>query len=301
MAISGALGERRTVELPAGTVEYRERGEGAPVLFAHGAAVNGDLWRNVAPAVAGRHRIIVPDLPLGGHATPLRSDADMSLFGLADLLASFIESLDLSDVTLVANNTGGAISQALIGRRPELVNRLVLTSCDAWDTYPPKAIRYLKPTTRVAPALWLLSQTMRFKRTQRLPIAYGWATHRPIEPEIMESFLSSLRTTSGVRRDFAKLLQAADTRDMAQASESVTAFEGPALVVWAADDKFFPRAHGQRLAEQMPNARFELADNSRTFIPEDNPVRLLELVQGFLAEGTVGLRLVSRRRRRGGS
>jgi pimeloyl-ACP methyl ester carboxylesterase len=283
MSISGALGERKTADLSAGTIEYRERGEGAPVVFAHGAAVNGDLWRNVAPELVQHHRIIVPDLPLGGHSIPLRGDADMSLYGLAELLASFLESLDSSDLTLVANDTGGAISQALIGRHPDLVARLVLTSCDAWDTYPPKAIRYLKPTTRVAPALWLLTQSMRFKAAQRLPIAYGWATHRPIEPEIMESFLSPLRSNSGVRRDFAKLLQAADTRDMAQASESVRAFEGPALVVWAADDKFFPREHGQRLAELMPNARFELAGDSRTFIPEDNPSRLLDLLRDFVA------------------
>jgi pimeloyl-ACP methyl ester carboxylesterase len=283
MSISGALGERKTADLPAGTIEYRERGEGAPVVFAHGAAVNGDLWRNVAPQLVQHHRIIVPDLPLGGHSIPLRGDADMSLYGLAETLASFLESLDSSDLTLVANDTGGAISQALIGRHPDLVARLVLTSCDAWDTYPPKAIRYLKPTTRVAPALWLLTQSMRFKAAQRLPIAYGWATHRPIEPEIMESFLSSLRSNSGVRRDFAKLLQAADTRDMAQASESVRAFEGPALVVWAADDRFFPREHGQRLAELMPNARFELAGDSRTFIPEDNPSRLLDLLRDFVA------------------
>jgi pimeloyl-ACP methyl ester carboxylesterase len=283
MSISGTLGERKTASLPAGTIEYRERGKGAPVVFAHGAAVNGDLWRNVAPEIAQNHRIIVPDLPLGGHSIPLRGDADMSLLGLADLLASFLESLDSSDLTLVANDTGGAISQALIGRHPELVTRLVLTSCDAWDTYPPKAIRYLKPTARVAPALWLLTQTMRFKAAQRLPIAYGWATHQPIEPEIMESFLSSLRTSSGVRRDFAKLLQSADTSDMAQASESVRAFEGQALVVWAADDKFFPREHGQRLAELMPSGRFELADSSRTFIPEDNPARLVALLRDFVA------------------
>jgi pimeloyl-ACP methyl ester carboxylesterase len=125
---------------------------------------------------------------------------------------------------------------------------------------------------------------MRFKAAQRLPIAYGWATHHPIEPEIMESYLSSLRESSGVRRDFAKLLQAADTRDMAQASESVRAFEGPALVVWADGDKFFPREHGQRLAELMPSGRFELADNSRTFIPEDNPARLVSLSRDFIAE-----------------
>jgi pimeloyl-ACP methyl ester carboxylesterase len=160
MAISEALGERRTVRLPAGTLEYRERGSGPPVVFAHGAAVNGDLWRRVAPELAGEHRCIVPDLPLGGHSIPLDDAPDLSLYGCADLLASFLDALDLRDVTLIANDTGGAIAQALVGRRGERVGRLVLTSCDAWRNYPPKAVLYLKPTVRVAPALWLLVKAM---------------------------------------------------------------------------------------------------------------------------------------------
>jgi pimeloyl-ACP methyl ester carboxylesterase len=56
MAVSDVLGERRTVQVPAGTLEYRERGSGSPIVFAHGAAVNGDLWRKVAPELADRHR-----------------------------------------------------------------------------------------------------------------------------------------------------------------------------------------------------------------------------------------------------
>ncbi|MDX6668315.1 MAG: hypothetical protein QOK04_1695 [Solirubrobacteraceae bacterium] len=284
MAISEALGERRTVQVPAGTLEYRERGSGPAVVFAHGAAVNGDLWRKVAPALADEHRIIVPDLPLGGHSLPLNAGADLSLFGAAEILASFLDALDLSDATLVANDTGGALSQALVGRRPERIGRLVLTSCDAFDNYPPKAIGYLKPTVRVPPALWLLTQAMRFRALQRLPIAYGWATHAPIEPPIMESYLAALRTNAGVRRDFAALLRSADIRDMQRASESMGSFARPALVVWGADDRFFPREHGQRLAQLLPHSRFELVERSRTFIPEDNPARLLGLVREFLAE-----------------
>jgi pimeloyl-ACP methyl ester carboxylesterase len=284
MAISEALGERRTVEVPAGTLEYRERGTGPAVVFAHGAAVNGDLWRKVAPALADGHRIIVPDLPLGGHSLPLNAGADLSLFGAAEILASFLDALDLSDATLIANDTGGALSQALVGRRPERIGRLVLTSCDAFDNYPPKAIGYLRPTVRVPPALWLLTQAMRLRALQRLPIAYGWATHAPIEAPIMDSYLASLRTSAGVRRDFAALLRSADIRDMQRASQSVCSFERPALVVWGADDRFFPREHGRRLAELLPHSRFELVERSRTFIPEDNPVRLLALVREFLAE-----------------
>jgi pimeloyl-ACP methyl ester carboxylesterase len=91
----------------------------------------------------------VPDLPLGAHSVPLSEAPDMSLPGLATIFGGFLDALDLRDVTLVANDTGGAITQALIGRRPPRVARLVLTSCDAFDRYPPPAVAYLKPTARV--------------------------------------------------------------------------------------------------------------------------------------------------------
>jgi pimeloyl-ACP methyl ester carboxylesterase len=247
--------------------------------------VNGDLWRNVAgPLADGGRRTIVPDLPLGGHSIALRGRQDLSLFGCAAILASFLDALDLSDLTLVANDTGGAISQALVSRRPERVGRLVLTSCDAFDTYPPKAIGYLKPTVRVAPALWLLTQAMALKPVQRTPLAFGWASHEPIEPRIMRSYLAGMRGDAGVRRDFAALLRMADARDMRTASEAVGRFDRPALVVWGADDRFFPRDDGRRLAELMPRARFELVERSRTFIPEDQPARLVSLLRDFLRE-----------------
>jgi pimeloyl-ACP methyl ester carboxylesterase len=284
MAISDVLGERRTVDVPAGAIEYRARGSGPPVVFAHGVAVNGDLWRRVAPELASDHRCIVPDLPLGGHAIALDGDQDLSLFGCARILASFLDALDLSAVTLVGNDTGGAISQALVGRWPERIRRLVLTSCDAFENYPPKAIAYLKPTVRVAPALWLLTQSMRLRVLQRSPLAYGWATHNPIEPRIMSSYLVHLRTDAGVRRDFARLLKGAKARDCVRAAEGLQSFDRPALVAWAADDKFFPIAHGQRLAELLPQGTFELVERSRTFIPEDNPARLVALMGRFLID-----------------
>ena len=267
------------MDVHAGTIEYRERGSGPPVVFAHGVGVNGDLWRNVAPALAERgHRCIAPDLPLGGHSIPLTGAHDMSLPGLADILGGFIDALSLEDVTLVANDTGGAITQAYIGRRPERIARLVLTSCDAFVRYPPPAVAYLKPTARVPGGLALLSQALRFKPVQRLPIAYGWATHSAIEPRIMDSYTTNVRVNAGVRADLARVLKGARKSDMQAASRSVANFDRPALVVWAADDKFFPVEHGRTLADLMPQGRFELVENSRTFIPEDQPAELVRLI-----------------------
>ncbi|MEA2422672.1 MAG: hypothetical protein QOF55_1771 [Thermoleophilaceae bacterium] len=286
MSISEELGESLTVAVPgAGRIAYRERGSGPPIVFAHGVGVNGDLWRHVAPALAaGGHRCIAPDLPLGGHSIPLTGEPDMSLPGLAAILGSFVEALGLEDVTLVANDTGGAITQAFVGRRPERIARLVLTSCDAFDRYPPPAVAYLKPTARIPGGLALLGQAVRFKAVQRLPIAYGWATREPIEPRIMESYTRNVRTSPGVRADLGRVLKHARKSDMEAASRSVANFDRPALVVWAADDRFFPVEHGRALADLMPQGRFELVEDSRTFIPEDQPARLVELISGFLGQ-----------------
>jgi pimeloyl-ACP methyl ester carboxylesterase len=284
MSISAVLGEARAVETPAGTIGYRESGTGSPVVFVHGVGVNGDLWRNVAPPLATDHRCIVPDLPFGSHSEPLRADADLSLPGMARIVADFVAALDLDDVAIVANDTGGAVSQWLVGHQPERIERLVLTSCDAFEKFPPTPQRYLEVAARSGALMWLVGWTVRFKFVQRLPTAYGWVTSRPVDAEIMRSFTTPIRTNPGVRRDLRRLLLAVDTKYTFEAAESLRGFDRPALVLWADGDKIFPREHGRRLAELLPQGRFALVADSRTFIPEDQPAQLVSMVRDFLAE-----------------
>jgi pimeloyl-ACP methyl ester carboxylesterase len=284
MSVSSELGERRTIDTPAGAISYRESGSGPPVVFVHGVGVNGDLWRGVAPTLASECRCIVPDLPFGAHSIPLRQDADMSLPGLARIVADFIEALDLDDVAIVANDTGGAVAQWLVGHHPERIARLVLTSCDAFEKFPPTPQRYLEVAGRSRALMWLVGWTVRFKFVQRLPTAYGWVTQKPIEPAIMRSYTTPIRTQAGVRDDLARLLRAVDTRYTFEAAESLRGFDKPALVLWADGDKIFPREHGRRLAELLPQGRFDLIADSRTFISEDQPERLASIVRDFLAE-----------------
>lgn len=284
MSVSAVLGERRTVDVPAGTIEYRESGSGPPVVFVHGVGVNGDLWRAVAPPLADERRCIVPDLPFGAHSRPLHEDADMSLPGLARIVADFIAALDLHDVTIVANDTGGAVAQWLVGHHADPIARLVLTSCDAFEKFPPTPQRYLEFAARRSALMWLVAWTVRFKFVQRLPTAYGWTTKRPIEPAIMRSYTTPIRTSAGVRKDLERLLRAVEVRYTYEAAESLRGFDKPALVLWGEQDKLFPRDHGRRLAELLPQGRFDTIADSRTFIPEEQPERLASIVREFLAE-----------------
>jgi pimeloyl-ACP methyl ester carboxylesterase len=286
MSVSSALGEARTVEVPAGTISYRERGSGPAIVFVHGVGVNGDLWRKVIPGLASDgYRCIAPDLPHGSHAHPLREHADLSLAGLARIVADLLDALDLDDVTIVGNDTGGAVSQWLAGHDAERVGRLVLTSCDAFGKFPPTPQRYLEVTARSRALMWLVAWTAQFKLVQRLPTAYGFVTREPIEPAVMRSYTDPVRTIPGVRRDLARLLRAVDTRYTFEAAEALRYFDKPAVVLWADGDRIFPREHGRRLAELLPQGRFDLIADSRTFIPEEQPERLVEEIRRFLGDG----------------
>src|SRR5438445_13019107 len=99
----------QTIQLSAGPLRYVDRGSGPPVVFVHGLLVDGRLWRKVTPLLEGRVRCIVPDWPLGSHANPMNADADLTPRGVARLIDNFLEALELRDVTLVGNDTGGAI------------------------------------------------------------------------------------------------------------------------------------------------------------------------------------------------
>src|SRR3954454_6600898 len=284
MSVSRELGEARTVALPAGTVAYRERGEGPPLVFVHGVGVNGDLWRHVAPPLARDHRCIVPDLPFGAHAHPLHSDADLSLPGLARIVADLLAALDLRDVTIVANDTGGAVAQWLVGHHARRVGGLVLAAWDAVPPVPPTPQRYLEVAAGSRALMSVVAWSVRFQAVQRLPTAYGWVSRAPIEPAIMRSFTDPVRTIPGVRRDLQRLLQAVSTRYTYEAAGALPSFDKPALVLWADGDRIFPREHGRLLAQLLPQGRFELVADSRTFIPEDQPAALVERTRAFLSD-----------------
>jgi pimeloyl-ACP methyl ester carboxylesterase len=283
VSISPDLGQERRVAIPAGAISYRDRGDGSPIVFVHGVAVNGDLWRHVVPRLAGSHRCITPDLPWGAHSLPLKSDADLSLPGMARITADFIDALGLDEVTIVANDTGGAVAQALVGRHPERIARLVLTSCDAFEKFPPTPQKYLEVMARSRLLTWVVAYTAQFKAIQRLPTAYGFVTSRPMPPDVMRSFTDPVRLNAGVRRDFRRMLRAVDTKYTFEAADRLAGFDKPALVLWADNDKIFPRDHGRRLAKLLPQGRFELIPDSRTFIPEERPDRLATAIEAFLA------------------
>ncbi|MGW3997690.1 alpha/beta fold hydrolase [Amycolatopsis sp. NPDC004772] len=279
---SEALGQEHRVRLPAGEVRYFERGAGTPVVFVHGVLTNAELWRKVVPDVAAAgFRCLAPDLPLGAHDLPMRADADLSPAGNADVIADFLDALDLRDVTLVANDTGGALTQILLGRRPERVGRVVLTPSDCFECFFPPIFKALPPLARIPGSMAVLGQLLRFRALHPLPVLFGWVVKRPLPDAVAQAYLSPLRKSAGVRRDLRKLLREVHPRHTLAAAEKLRSFDRPVLLAWAPEDKLFPIRLAHRLAQLLPDAKLVEVPDSYTFLSEDQPAVLARHVVEF--------------------
>jgi pimeloyl-ACP methyl ester carboxylesterase len=276
------------IELSAGVIEYEDRGgPGAPLVFLHGLLMDETLWTSVADDLAPGYRCVIPVLPLGAHRQGMQPQADLSPRGIAALVGEFLDALDLRDVTLVGNDTGGMLVQLLMAEGPlERIGGAVLVSCDAFDNFPPGLTgRTLFLTGKLPPALFgLFMQQMRLKTVRRLPLAFGWLTKRG--DAVVKRWLRPIWRQPEIRRDTVRVLRtaAADPNLLTDAAGKLARFERPALVVWAQRDRVMPPEHGRRLAELLPDARLVEIEDSRTLIPLDQPIRLAAEIRRFLDE-----------------
>jgi pimeloyl-ACP methyl ester carboxylesterase len=208
-------------------------------------------------------------------------DADLNPPGLARIVADFLAALDLEGVTLVGNDTGGAICQLVAVNHPERLARLVLTPCDAYENFLPPAFRYLQVAARVPGGITTLMQTMRPRAMRRAPIAYGWLTKKRLDDELLDHWVEPPMTDPGVRRDIVKVLRGISKRYTLEAAERLKDFDRPTLLAWAPEDRFFKLKYAERLAGAFPDARLELIDDARTFVSLDQPERLATLIGEF--------------------
>jgi len=272
------------IELSAGTIEYTDTGGGGPVIvLLHGLLMDATLWDEVTAELSPGHRCVAPTLPLGAHRRAMRAGADLSLPGIARLVAEFLDRLGLDDVTLVGNDTGGAVVQLLAADAAPRVSRVVLASCDAFDNFPPGLTgKTLALTGKLPPVLFgLVMQQMRLRPLRRLPVAFGWLTRRGDAATVR--WIKPVLTQPDVRRETARMLRAlfADKHLLLRAADSLPAFDRPALVVWAAGDRVMPPEHGRRLAGLLADARLLEIPDSYTLIPLDQPTQLAKAIREF--------------------
>lgn len=282
------FGERRTVELSAGTIHYGEAGAGEPIVFVHGFAVNGLLWKETAAALAKDHRCIVPDWPMGSHPEPMRAGADVSVNGVAALIDEFLAALDLDRVTIVGNDSGGAVSQILVTTRPERIARLVLTNCDCFEKFPPGQFKVIAKMLKAPGAAAAVAASMRIRANRHSPLAYGALTAEPIDDALTVAWTEPQIRDKGIRNDGVAFFTSADPSLTMAAARKLGDLRIPSLLVWGDADRFFTIEDARRLADVLPDSRLVTVPGGRTFVPLEDPAAVAAAVAGFVADRPAG-------------
>jgi pimeloyl-ACP methyl ester carboxylesterase len=272
------------IELTAGVIDYEDTsGEGPVLVLLGGLVMDASVWDPVLDDLRRDHRCVVPTLPLGAHRHPMRPDADLSLEGFARMLAELLERLDLRDVTLVQNDHAAGL--ALAGENPARVARLVISSCEAFENYPPGLPgKNMRLMGALPGGIFLAMQALRVRRLRRLPLSFGWMSKRPLPDDLLDRWLAPVQTERGVRRDLRKYVTSARRGQMLEVCERLRGFTRPTLVVWTPEDRVQRPEHGRRLAALLPDARLVEICDSYTLIMRDQPQAFARAIREFVRE-----------------
>jgi pimeloyl-ACP methyl ester carboxylesterase len=245
-------------------------------VFVHGYMMGGQLWRQVSERLAGHGlRCIAPTWPLGAHSEALRPGADRTITGVAGIVADVLAALDLEDVVLVGNDTGGVVTQLVAVHHPERLGALVLTSCDAFEHFPPPI---LKPILLAAKSKTLFKTAIQAVRAPAArKRAFDGLAHRNID-DLTEAWVRPALSDPAVAEDLRQFTLSMRTEVTTGVAARLPEFDKPALIAWSGDDTFFEQADGARLAAIIPNARLEIIEGARTFSMVDQPGRLADLL-----------------------
>ena len=274
----------KSVDVAAGTIEYREVGDpnGPPVVLLHGLLMNDAQWTRALPLLPPGFRYVLPVLPMGGHRIPMRENADLTMPGMVNVVADFLDGLGLTDVTLVVTDWGGALFLTDIGR-DKRVARLVICPSEAFDNFPPGfpgRVAWL-----ASRSTWTVSVAMRQLKIgwlRRRWLIFGQMAKKPVPQEIVDAWFAAGLADARIRRDLVKYCHTTfDGGELIRATNRLADFDGPALVLWSRNP-VMPADHGERLAALLPNGRLEQVADAYVLVMLDQPEQTARAIGAFL-------------------
>jgi len=273
--------EPRIARTHLGPLEYREVGAGPPLVFLHLVLAEASHWDRMPPLLADRFRCVFPTLPMGAHRLPADRDADLSPEGLARAVVDLLDQLDLHDVTLVGNDSGGAIAQLVAANHPQRIGRVVLTNCDLYDDFPPKLFAYFKLLPYVPGGMALTGRMLRIRALWPLPFVFGRLANE-VDAVKIDRWAGALLSSRDVQRDARKVLLGFHPRITNAAATMLRSTKIPFLVAWGADDRAFRPALAERFCAEIPTAELVMIERCKTFVCWDQPERLAQLIDAFV-------------------
>ncbi|MEW9552008.1 alpha/beta fold hydrolase [Nonomuraea sp. NPDC050783] len=263
-------------------LNHLDIGQGPTALFVHGVGTSSHLWRNVIAELRDERRCVAIDLPLHGGSDPRD---DLSIPALAQAVEELCDKLGLTDIDLVANDTGGAVAQVFAVHHRERLRTLTLTNCDVHTNTPPPTFQ---PTVDLAAAGQLAELTQAVLDQPELVVhtALGQGYEHIDDPAgLVDAFLRPILAKPGGGRAFERLLTSIRAEDMTAIEAQLTVLTVPTLVVWGTGDPFFDISWAHWLRDTIPGVREIVEiDGGRLFFPDERAAELVPHLRRFWAQ-----------------
>lgn len=262
---------QRKIDTPSGSINYVEQGSGPVALFVHGVLLNGYLWRHQLEDLKSLRRCIAVDLLAHGD-TQISATQDVSVTANAHMLAEFLVALNIEQVDLVGNDSGGGVCQIFAALYPKRIRSLVLTDCDAHDNWPPEAFKPFVGMVAAGGLPQTLSTMLQDKSVYRSAQALGPAYERPeaVSDDTIETYLEPHLRSPQRTADLARFVNAFDCRHTVDIEKPLRQLQAPTLIAWGTDDIYFDLKWSHWLEEAIPGTKKRMEFNgARIFFPEE--------------------------------